>query len=154
MNGRSTRREPQTFWPALATWQTQVTKGNVLLSDAERERAAQLLGDHYTAGRLDHDGYAERLDATFAARTWGDLAPLFRDLPTHPAQRSARTPVRMPPPRPPAPPPSRFPTFALLLVLIGLGMLTNPWVFVMGLGLLLVARRAWRERASARRPGG
>lgn len=156
MSGRSTRsgrRDPHALWPALSSWQTRLTQGNVRLSDAEREHAARLLGDHYASGRLDHDAYAERLDTTFAARTWGDLAPLFRDLPTHP--RAARpsgwsAPATRPSPAPVRPASTGFPTFALLLVLVGVGMLTNVWVFVAGLGVLLLARRTWRERARAR----
>ncbi|SFC92558.1 protein of unknown function [Nocardioides terrae] len=55
--------------------------GEIRIGDAERERAAEILGDHYAAGRLDHEEYAERLDAIWSARTRGDLDVLFHDLP-------------------------------------------------------------------------
>jgi hypothetical protein len=51
------------------------------MSDAEREQAAAELGEHYAQGRLTAEEHAERLDAVWAARTRGELAPLFRDLP-------------------------------------------------------------------------
>jgi TM2 domain-containing membrane protein YozV len=48
---------------------------------AEREAAVRELGEHYAAGRLDAAEYEERTSAAYAARTAGDLEPLFADLP-------------------------------------------------------------------------
>lgn len=50
-------------------------------SDADRDEAAAVLGGAMAAGRLTSAEYAERLDAVYAAKTLGDLAPLTRDLP-------------------------------------------------------------------------
>src|ERR1700749_138660 len=50
-------------------------------SDADRDRAAAALGGAMAPGRLTSAEYAERLDAVYAAKTLGDLAPLTRDLP-------------------------------------------------------------------------
>ena len=50
-------------------------------SDADRDRAAAVLGGAMATGRLTSAEYAERLDAAYAAKTLGDLAPLTRDLP-------------------------------------------------------------------------
>jgi len=50
-------------------------------SDADRDAAAAVLGGAMAAGRLTSTEYAERLDAVYAAKTLGDLAPLTRDLP-------------------------------------------------------------------------
>ncbi|GAA3162626.1 hypothetical protein GCM10010451_08290 [Streptomyces virens] len=50
-------------------------------SDADRERVAEILRDALAEGRLDMEEFEERLDATYAARTYGDLAPITRDLP-------------------------------------------------------------------------
>jgi uncharacterized protein DUF1707 len=50
-------------------------------SDADRDRAAAVLGGAMATGRLTSSEYAERLDAVYAAKTLGDLAPLTRDLP-------------------------------------------------------------------------
>ncbi|MEU3985907.1 DUF1707 domain-containing protein [Streptomyces sp. NPDC026672] len=50
-------------------------------SDADRERVAEVLRDALAEGRLDMEEFEERLDATYRARTYGELAPLTRDLP-------------------------------------------------------------------------
>jgi DUF1707 SHOCT-like domain len=62
-------------------------------SDADRERVAQLLRDSAGDGRLDMDELAERLDAVYASRTFGELQTLTRDLPVV-AHRGPRTPAR------------------------------------------------------------
>ncbi|MGX4691968.1 DUF1707 SHOCT-like domain-containing protein [Streptomyces sp. JNUCC 63] len=50
-------------------------------SDADRERVAEHLRDALAEGRLDMAEFEERLDAAYRARTYGELAPLTRDLP-------------------------------------------------------------------------
>ncbi|MFC7895826.1 DUF1707 domain-containing protein [Streptomyces sp. NPDC057381] len=50
-------------------------------SDADRERVAEVLRDALAEGRLDMAEFEERLDATYSARTYGELAPITRDLP-------------------------------------------------------------------------
>jgi hypothetical protein len=50
-------------------------------SDADRDRAAGVLGGALATGRLTSAEYAERLDLVYAGKTLGDLAPLTRDLP-------------------------------------------------------------------------
>jgi hypothetical protein len=50
-------------------------------SDADRERVAEILRDALAEGRLDMAEFEERLDATYQARTYGELAPITRDLP-------------------------------------------------------------------------
>ncbi|MFF4237431.1 DUF1707 domain-containing protein [Actinomadura geliboluensis] len=49
--------------------------------DADRERVAQVLRDAAGDGRLTLAELDERLDAVYAAKTYGELAPLTRDLP-------------------------------------------------------------------------
>ena len=56
---------------------------NLRMSDAERERAAAELAEHYAQGRLSAEEHSERLDQVWAARTRGELAPIFSDLPGH-----------------------------------------------------------------------
>jgi hypothetical protein len=51
------------------------------IGDAERDAAAADLGEHYAAGRLTVDELNERLDAVFAAKTFGELAHVLLDLP-------------------------------------------------------------------------
>ncbi|MCT7354900.1 DUF1707 domain-containing protein [Streptomyces sp. 15-116A] len=50
-------------------------------SDADRERVADILRDALAEGRLDMEEFSERLDATYQARTYGELEPITRDLP-------------------------------------------------------------------------
>jgi hypothetical protein len=50
-------------------------------ADADRDRVAAILGGALAVGRLTSTEHAERLDAAYAARTLGELAPLTRDLP-------------------------------------------------------------------------
>lgn len=50
-------------------------------SDSDRERVAEVLRDALAEGRLDMAEFEERLEATYKARTYGELAPLTRDLP-------------------------------------------------------------------------
>jgi hypothetical protein len=54
-------------------------------SDADRDRAAAQLRDHFGAGRLSHQELDERLTATLTARNFGDLRGALADLPD-PAQ--------------------------------------------------------------------
>ncbi|GAA0427656.1 hypothetical protein GCM10010357_56660 [Streptomyces luteireticuli] len=51
------------------------------VSDAERERVAEVLRTAVADGRLDLEEFGERLDAAYKARTRGELEPLVRDLP-------------------------------------------------------------------------
>ncbi|MGH3212514.1 MAG: DUF1707 SHOCT-like domain-containing protein [Trebonia sp.] len=50
-------------------------------SDEDRDSIAARLSGALAVGRLTSTEYAERLDAAYAARTLGELAPLTRDLP-------------------------------------------------------------------------
>ena len=60
------------------------------LSDADRDRAAADLIEHYADGRLDAEEHAERLDAIWTARVAADLEPIFDDLPRRSAERPSR----------------------------------------------------------------
>jgi hypothetical protein len=51
-------------------------------SDDDRDRTASLLREHHAAGRLNVDEFQERLDATYEAKTIGQLQELLADLPS------------------------------------------------------------------------
>jgi len=53
------------------------------ISDADRHKVAELLRDAAGEGRLDMEELDERLEATYAAKTYGDLVPITIDLPGH-----------------------------------------------------------------------
>lgn len=64
--------------------------------DADRERVATLLREHYTAGRLTTDEFEERLEKTYGSRTLGELEALTWDLPSDVQRAAAAAPVRRP----------------------------------------------------------
>jgi Domain of unknown function (DUF1707) len=50
-------------------------------ADRDRDEVAVILGEALATGRLTSEEHAERLEAVYAARTYGDLAPITKDLP-------------------------------------------------------------------------
>ncbi|WP_433179537.1 DUF1707 SHOCT-like domain-containing protein [Actinoallomurus sp. CA-150999] len=58
------------------------------ISDAERDQVAAILREAAGEGRLGLDELDERLTAVYAAKTYGELEPITRDLP-EPATRPA-----------------------------------------------------------------
>jgi hypothetical protein len=52
------------------------------IGDAERDVAAQELGEHFVAGRLTLDELHQRLGSVLSARTRGQLTRVMADLPT------------------------------------------------------------------------
>jgi Domain of unknown function (DUF1707)/2TM domain len=60
-------------------------------ADADRQRVVDTLQQHFVAGWLSSDELSERVTQARAARTYGDLDALLRDLPsaaTPPAPRA------------------------------------------------------------------
>jgi hypothetical protein len=51
------------------------------VSDSDRERAADVLREAASHGRITMDELDERLELTYAAKTYADLAAVTRDLP-------------------------------------------------------------------------
>ena len=50
-------------------------------ADRDRDEVAVILGEALATGRLTSEEHAERLEAVYEARTYGDLVPITRDLP-------------------------------------------------------------------------
>ena len=132
------------------------------IGDAERERAAAELAEHYTQGRLTTEEHSERLDRVWAARTRSDLLPIFRDLP------GAYGPVRTADPwsRPteraywstgPRPWAGRRgvpgPLLVVLVVLLAITVVTHVPVFLVGLLVLAFVLSRHRRRAMWGCPG-
>src|SRR5437764_3818135 len=63
-------------------------------SDADRERAVELLRDHAAEGRLTLEELADRVSTAYRARTGDELERLTRDLPAERARSSRRRPTR------------------------------------------------------------
>ena len=117
-----------------------VREEHLRIGDAERERSAVELGEHYAQGRITTAEHAERLDAVWAARTRAELAPIFADLP-RPAVASAAAlapdRVRWRAGRP------RLRFLPVLLVLMALAVVTHaPWLLVLPAVLFVLIRRA------------
>jgi hypothetical protein len=133
------------------------------ISDLERERAAAELAEHYTQGRLTTEEHSERLDRVWAARTRGDLLPIFRDLPgAHGPDRAAAPRGRPVGPASwstgPRPWTGRrgvpAPLLLVLVVLLGISVATQVPVFLVGLlvGALVLSRHRRRAMWGCPRP--
>jgi len=57
------------------------TNSRLRASDADRDRAASVLNEALSEGRLTAEEHSERLDSIYAAKTQADLVPLLEDLP-------------------------------------------------------------------------
>jgi DUF1707 SHOCT-like domain len=56
-------------------------RGDIRVSDAERDQAVAELSEHFQSGRLTQDEFDDRSGRALAARTGTDLNGLFADLP-------------------------------------------------------------------------
>jgi hypothetical protein len=131
------------------------------VSDAERNSVAELLGQHYADGRLDQAEFDDRISRTMAAKTRGDLAGLFDDLPeTGPAGAGVAGPGGPAGPVPYRGPRRRGGTARPLLLLLLVFICANVawhaftslffiqplvWAFVIVAVILLVNRSAHRH---------
>jgi hypothetical protein len=78
------------------------------ISDDDRHAVAEVLRHAAGEGRIDLDELDERLEAAYAAKTYGDLVPITADLP---AVAATPRPV-LPPPSPRPPVPTGGPTYS------------------------------------------
>jgi uncharacterized protein DUF1707 len=58
-----------------------MTNDQIRASDADRDRVAAKLRDHFAEGRLTREELDERITVTLNAKTLGDLRPVLADLP-------------------------------------------------------------------------
>jgi len=64
------------------------------IGDNERHQVAEILREAAGEGRIDLDELDERLEATYAAKTYADLVPITIDLPSTPVPLAKTTPAR------------------------------------------------------------
>lgn len=136
--GHTMRLRPDSIrWTGSST-----ATANLRVSDAERNEVADKLSRHFSDGRLDPMEFKERLDAAMSAKTQGDLAGLFDDLP--PLETEA-------PPRPSRR--RRLVPFLVMLALVAVVAGSSislwhafgvPWLLVAVVGFILW-RRAGRR---------
>jgi len=67
-------------------------RSRLRVSDAERHRVAEFLRESAAEGRIDIEELEQRLEATYAAKTYGELVPLTADLPAGQMSRPLVTP--------------------------------------------------------------
>jgi phage shock protein PspC (stress-responsive transcriptional regulator) len=79
----TTREQPIMSPTSTQQWTRRIRYADqhIRVSDAERNSVAEQLGVHYADGRLDQAEFDERISRTMSAKTRGDLAGLFDDLP-------------------------------------------------------------------------
>jgi hypothetical protein len=128
--------------PDAARWMGPPSTATLRVSDAERNEVADKLSRHFADGRLDQVEFKERLDAAMSAKTQGDLAGLFDDLP----------PLATEPPRPPSRR-RRLVPFLVMVAFLALAAgstlslwhaLRIPWLLIAVVGFF-VWRRAGRR---------
>jgi len=111
------------------------------LSDADRDRAAADLVEHYAEGRLDAEEHAERLDAIWTARVAADLEPIFEDLPRRAPERPSRGRGR------PGWRPVPFVPIVALLIVLSVVTHLPFWILIFFVGCGLFTRRRTYARA-------
>ena len=110
---------------------------SVRASDADRERAADLLREQAGEGRLEPDELEERLERAFKARTLADLDAVTADLP----------PRREPRRRKPSPVPVHA---VLLAAVITLAIVIHPLIWLALIPVLHLKHAVPRGRAAWR----
>jgi hypothetical protein len=158
----------------MSEWGTAAQR----IGDEERAAAVAALDAHRQSGRLDPAEFEERQVAVSRARTWGDVAPLFTDLPAphpvgmptglpsvppvHSAPEPYATPGGYSPPVPPSGllggvVPERYRTTVMALTpfaAVLLFFVTHTWIWFLAIpimGILLYGPDGKNERRRDRR---
>jgi hypothetical protein len=75
-------------------------RGDIRVSDAERDQAVAELSKHFQAGRLTQEEFEDRSGSALQARTGAELRALFTDLPQDPVPAAPADGRMAPPPFP------------------------------------------------------
>jgi len=136
--------------------------GQFRASQAERERAVEVLKDAFAQGRLDKDELDSRVGQALASRTYADLAAVTADIPARPAAGPVPAGAPGTPARTLAKAARRSGVCMLVaFALVGIVALTNaeilvPPAFLAGVAAIIAASGflgygvvdAWQERRS------
>ena len=79
--------------PIMNTATKDYPSGGLRVSDADRDRAIAELSEHFQAGRLTAEELEDRTGRALQARTAGELAELFTDLPRRQAAVTGTAPT-------------------------------------------------------------
>jgi Domain of unknown function (DUF1707) len=135
--------------------------GGIRASDADREHVVELLREAYSSGRLTLEEFDERTTVAFAAKTWGGLRELTRDLPQQARLEIPRPGPQLKPARDkPLPvsagPPRRrlSPMLPILVIWLGIALTARePYAFVPVLVILFMLLRLATRPSRGGRPG-
>jgi hypothetical protein len=135
--------------------------GGIRASDADREHVVEILRDAYSAGRLTLEEFDDRTTLAFAARTWGGLRDLTRDLP-----QQAKLAIPQPDPKvrpakdkplPVSAGPARrrlSPMLPILVIWLGIALTARePFAFIPVLVILFMLLRLATRPSRGDRPG-
>lgn len=135
--------------PWTAGYQSRRRNPDMRVSDAERTDVADRLSKHYGDGRLDQAEFNERMERAMNAKTQGDFAGLFADLPDL-TEPGTATPVPVHRPQ------SRSPMYRLALIIliivaaaiIGHALVHSffPWLLLALVAFLLLRRSQRNHR--------
>jgi hypothetical protein len=143
-------------WAAGYSWRrgggSRPANPNLRVSDAERSDVADRLSKHYGDGRLDQAEFNERMERAMSAKTQGDFAGIFADLPDLPDPAGPGTS----PPANVTRPPSRSPMYrliVLILIIVAAALLGQalihsffPWLLLLAVVAFLWLRNSDRRR--------
>jgi len=139
-------------WAAGYTRRRSAANPNLRVSDAERADVADRLSKHYGDGRLDQAEFNERMERAMSAKTHGDFAGLFADLPDlpDPAEPGTSAPANV------TRSPSRSPMYrliVLILIIVAAALLGQALIhsFFPWLLLLAVVAFLWLRNGPGRR---
>ena len=106
-------------------------------ADADREAAAEFLREQHLAGRLDTEELQERIERTYAAKTYAELDAVLADLPRDEPRPSA------PPRRRRGPRFALVPLLPVLILALALSHGHLAWVVVPLVFFFVVRPRRW-----------
>jgi hypothetical protein len=112
--------QPTRHWPAVGGSQG-VDPARMRISDEDRHRVSEVLRRAAGEGRIDMAELDERLEATYQAKTYGDLVPLTADLP------AAAGPAPFPQPQPLRQPVSHPAGYSLSIAVMSTTRRTGAW---------------------------
>ena len=122
--------------------------GGIRASDADREHVVEILREAYSSGRLTLEEFDDRTSSAFAAKTWGGLRELTRDLPQQARLELPRPAPEVKPardkPLPVAASPRRrlSPMLPILVIWLGIALTARePYAFIPVLVILFMLLR-------------
>ena len=139
--------------PLMSTATKDYPSGGLRVSDADRDRAIAELSEHFQAGRLTVEELEDRTGRALQARTAGELAELFTDLPGRqaavtgtgptPAHAGSFRPARVP----------TVPIAIIAVVVLGSILSGHPGLIALVPVLVVLIVRRLAGGRGARHPG-